>query len=93
MSALAILLAAQAATAAPAQAAPDISLHATVDARSVKVRAKGEARANVTALPDAGSTVQSSGSESSRHFELWIDARIANALAKTAEETDSAPQR
>lgn len=63
-------------TAAPA----DISFHATLDARSVKVSGRGDARIQAWAQPDGGSVAQSSGNRSSRHFELRIDARIADLL-------------
>ena len=85
----ALLVAAQAAAAA----APDIQLHATLEARSVKVESRGRAEIRAWAEPDGGSAALSSGTPPSRRFELRIDARIADLLpAGTVEETD-APQR
>lgn len=70
-------------SSAPATAAvpADISLHANVDARSIKVERRGRAQVRVWADPDGGSAAQSSGGGSGRHFELRIDARIADRLA------------
>lgn len=90
----ALVIALQAAPAAPA----DIALHATVTARQVKVESKGRAEVRAWAEPDAGSTAQSSGSRQSRRFELRIDARIADLMAGSgesgiSEETGAPPPR
>ena len=79
---LAVLLAfAQAATAGP----PDIQFHATVDVRSAKVESRGRSSVRAWAEPDGGSQTRSSGTVTSRRFELHIDARIAApALEETA---------
>ena len=90
-----LLLAAQA--SAPASAPGDISIRATLDARSVKVEQKGTASIAAHAEPDGGSTAVSSGTRGSRHFEVQIDARIADPLAAApdgdAEATDPAAPR
>ena len=87
----ALLVAAQAATAQPPA---DISLHATVEARSVKVEKKGKATIAARAEPDGGSTATSSGTRQGRRFELQVDARIAAAQqAAPPEETPAQPPR
>lgn len=68
-----VLLAIQAAVAPPA----DVSLRATVSARSVKVDRKGQATVSATATPDAGS-VASAKRTSSNRYELQLDARIGD---------------
>lgn len=70
------LLLAQAAAAQQ----PDIVLHATLEARSVRIERSGEASVRAWAEPDGGSTTRSSGTRTSRRFELKIDSRIANAV-------------
>jgi len=72
---------------------PDISIHATLDAQSVKIEKSGEARMSVSALPEGGSTATSSGTRTSRHFEVRIDARIGDVLAPSLDATESGPQR
>ena len=71
---------------------PDIQLHATVDVRSAKIQSRGVSSVSASADPDGGSQTQSSGTSNSRHFELHIDARIADPLALKAgtslEETE-----
>ena len=63
------------------QPAPDIQLRVDVTARSVTIESQGEARIAVSALPDGGSTVETSGTRSSNRWTLSVDARIADALA------------
>ena len=75
-----------------AAAQPDISLHATLDARSVKVERRGIASARAWAEPDGGSQSRSSGTRASRHFELRIDARIADLInSSTADQPATDP--
>ena len=88
MIGLALLLA-QAVASVPG----DISFAATVDVRSAKVQSKGEASVRAWADPDGGSEARSSGSRTSRRFELQIDARIADPLAAARDATGGEPQR
>ncbi|WP_310468217.1 hypothetical protein [Sphingomonas sp.] len=82
---------------AAAAGAPDIQLHATLDARSVKIERKGTATVRAWAEPDGGSASASTGTRASNHFELRIDARIADLLAAQnelpAEATATDPPR
>ena len=84
----ALLLLSQAAAAGQ----PDIQFHATVDVRSAKVQSSGRSSVRAWADPDGGSATRSSGTSSSRHFELHIDARIADPRAAPAAEETATPQ-
>lgn len=76
----------------------DLSLHATLDARSVEIEQRGRAEIRAWAEPEGGSVAQSSGGRSSRRFELRIDARIADLLGtkvqtgRAAETTAPEPR-
>lgn len=66
---------------------PDVSLKATVDARSLTVEQRGAARLDVVASPDAGSLVKVvappvNGRRTTRDVRVEVDAeaRIANDL-------------
>jgi hypothetical protein len=81
-----------------AAALPDLSLTATVNARSLTVERSGEARLDVSASPDAGSAVKvvappASGRKTVRNVRITVDAeaRIANGLESAA--TPDAPPR
>lgn len=80
-----VLLALALQSAAPA---PDISIHAIVDARNVTVERRGQTSIRAVAEPEGGSRVRSSGNSGSRHFELSVDARIANALRTSPESSE-----
>lgn len=87
-----LFLALQAASAAPP---PVISFHAIVDVRSAKVQSRGQSTVRAWAQPEGGSQTLSSGGSNSRHFELHIDARIADPLAAQAapaQEETAPPQ-
>ena len=88
-----LLFAAQA--AATAEPAPVISLHATLQARSVKVEKKGEATIRAWAQPDGGSTARSSGTRRSGYFTLELDSRLAPPADPSAKapETSAQPPR
>lgn len=78
----ALLLLAQAAATQPA----DISLTARVEAREATIEASGDNRLVVRASPDAGSSVRSSGTSTSRRWSVEADVRIADPLAERAKE-------
>lgn len=83
---LAVLLALPASAGQSQVAGPaDISLQATLDARSVKVEQRGRAEIRAWAEPEGGSVAQSSGGHSSRRFDLRIDARIADLLGMNTQ--------
>ena len=86
-----LLLLVQAAAAAP----PDIQFHATVDVRSAKVESRGRSSVHAWATPDGGSATRSSGNSASRHFELHIDARLADPSAVDINQgqQETAPQQ
>jgi hypothetical protein len=99
---LMLLILAQAATAAApdlsAQSAPDIALHATIDAKSVRIVQRGQARLAVHATPDAGSQVniavpKANGASILRDVHLTIDAaaRIGGGNPPGAEKTGQDP--
>ena len=81
---LALLLMAQAAS-------PDIQFGARIEARSVTIEKKGEAKLEVRADPDGGSLVKveapkANGSKTLRNVRIEIDAeaRIADPAAAAA---------
>lgn len=86
------LLALQAATL------PDVSLHATLTARTVTIEKHGQATLEVHADPDAGSLVKveaprANGAKTMRNLSVAVDAeaRIGNGGEKQATR-DEAPR-
>ena len=76
-----------------AAALPDISLNATISARSVTIEKRGEARLEMTASPDAGSLVKveaprANGRKTLRNVRVQVDAeaRIGTDLPAPATE-------
>ena len=74
-----------------AAALPDISLHATVEARSLRIEKRGDARLEVHADPDAGSLVRveapkANGAKTLRnvHIDVIAEARIGKDPATSA---------
>ena len=72
---------------------PDIELHATLQARSVTIEKRGEARLEVHASPDAGSLVKveapkAEGRTTLRDVRVAVDAeaRIGKEVATPATE-------
>jgi hypothetical protein len=87
-----VLLAVQAAVL------PDISLHATVKARSLHIEEHGEAKLEVRADPDAGSLVKveapkANGAATLRNVTVNIDAEARIGKKAEAVETDTAAPR
>ena len=82
-----------------AAAQPDIELHAVVDARSVTIEKKGDARLEVRASPDAGSSVKveapkANGARTLRNVRVTIDAeaRIGSGVAGGIQVRDAATE-
>lgn len=82
------------------QAAPlhDIELRATVEARSVRIEKRGEAKLEVTASPDAGSLVKveaprANGAKTLRNVRVQVDAEARIGDKNTVPATEIAPPR
>ena len=78
---------------------PDIHIGATLQARSVTIEKKGEARLEVWASPDAGSSVEveapsADGSRTLRNVRVTVDAqaRIGSGLSADIETETGEPR-
>ena len=77
---------------------PDIELRATIEARSVRIEKRGDAKLEVTASPDAGSLVKveaprADGAKSLRNVRIRIDAEARVGDKMTTPATQTAPPR
>ena len=87
---IAVLLAVQAA------ALPDIQIGATVEARSMRIEKKGEAKLEVRADPDSGSAVKiaapkADGAKALRNVRVTVDAQARLGTPQPASAT-AAPE-
>lgn len=76
----------------PAVALPDIELHATINADTVRIEQKGAARLDIHASPDAGSGVKvtaptANGSRVMRNVHVQVDAEARIGQAPNAQST------
>ena len=96
-----LLILAQAAVAT----APDIELHATIDAKSVRIEKQGTAKLAVQASPDAGSLVKveapkANGAKTLHDVHVTVDAAaklsgnasIDAEMGQPPPEATTAPQ-
>lgn len=82
-----------------AAAPPDIQLQAVVEARSMTIEKKGEARLEVWAEPDAGSIVKAeaprgakSGTLRNVRVTLDAEARIGSPVADAPSVAETEPE-
>lgn len=77
---------------------PDIELRATIEARSVRIEKRGEARLEVSASPDAGSLVKveaprANGARTLRNVRVEVDAEARIGDKSSDPATETAPPR
>ena len=76
---------------------PDIELHATIDAESVRIEKQGKATLEVHADPDAGSIVKAdapraNGATTLRNVRVKVDAEARISGGAKAKVSEAPPQ-